>query len=117
MDTVRVQYCYRHVACHFWQTFRHVWAGEALQPWIPHLHSWLDTAFNNPNQGDAGAIELIVFRIVQGIGGAFLFANSAAIITDAFPSNERGKALGINQISFLAGSLIGSGSRGNSSDL
>ena len=60
-----------------------------------------------PNQGDAGAIELIVFRIVQGIGGAFLFANSAAIITDAFPANERGKALGINQISFLAGSLIG----------
>jgi EmrB/QacA subfamily drug resistance transporter len=60
-----------------------------------------------PSQGDAGAIELIVFRIVQGIGGAFLFANSAAIITDAFPMNERGKALGINQISFLAGSLIG----------
>ena len=60
-----------------------------------------------PNQGDAGAIELIVFRIVQGIGGAFLFANSAAIITDAFPSNERGKALGINQVSYLAGSLIG----------
>ncbi|MGA2386845.1 MAG: MFS transporter [Candidatus Bathyarchaeia archaeon] len=60
-----------------------------------------------PSKGDAGAIELIVFRIVQGTGGAFLFANSAAIITDAFPSNERGKALGINQISFLAGSLIG----------
>ena len=60
-----------------------------------------------PSQGDAGAIELIVFRIVQGIGGAFLFANSAAIITDAFPANERGKALGINQIAFLAGSLIG----------
>jgi len=60
-----------------------------------------------PNQGDAGAIEIVVFRIVQGIGGAFLFANSAAIITDAFPSNERGKALGINQISFLAGSIIG----------
>ena len=60
-----------------------------------------------PSQGDAGAIEIIVFRIVQGIGGAFLFANSAAIITDAFPSNERGKALGINQISFLAGSIIG----------
>ncbi len=60
-----------------------------------------------PNQGDAGAIELIIFRIIQGVGGAFLFANSAAIITDAFPSNERGKALGINQIAFLAGSLIG----------
>ena len=66
-----------------------------------------------PSQGDAGAIEIIVFRIVQGIGGAFLFANSAAIITDAFPSNERGKALGINQISFLAGSIVGPGFGGN----
>lgn len=60
-----------------------------------------------PNTGDLGALELIVFRIVQGIGGAFLFANSVAIITDAFPVNERGKALGINQIAGLAGSLIG----------
>jgi EmrB/QacA subfamily drug resistance transporter len=60
-----------------------------------------------PSTGDAGAIELIVFRIVQGIGAAFLFSNSGAIITDAFPENERGKALGINQIAFLAGSLIG----------
>jgi EmrB/QacA subfamily drug resistance transporter len=60
-----------------------------------------------PNTGDAGAIELIVFRIVQGVGAAFLFSNSAAIITDAFPENERGKALGINQLAFLAGSLIG----------
>jgi EmrB/QacA subfamily drug resistance transporter len=60
-----------------------------------------------PNTGDLGAIELIVFRIVQGVGAAFLFSNSGAIITDAFPENERGKALGINQLSFLAGSLIG----------
>ena len=60
-----------------------------------------------PSTGDAGAIELIVFRIVQGVGAAFLFSNSAAIITDAFPENERGKALGINQLAFLAGSLIG----------
>lgn len=60
-----------------------------------------------PNTGDAGAIELIVFRIVQGVGAAFLFSNSAAIITDAFPENERGKALGINGLAFLAGSLIG----------
>lgn len=60
-----------------------------------------------PNKGDLGALELIIFRIVQGIGGAFLFVNSAAIITDAFPINERGKALGINQIAGLAGSLIG----------
>ncbi len=60
-----------------------------------------------PNQGDLGAIELIGFRIVQGVGGAFLMANSAAIITDAFPSNERGKALGINGVANLAGSLVG----------
>lgn len=60
-----------------------------------------------PNQGTTGALELIVFRVVQGIGAAFLFSNSAAIITDAFPPNERGKALGINQIAALAGSLIG----------
>jgi len=60
-----------------------------------------------PNQGSTGAMELIVFRMIQGIGGAFLFANSAAIITDAFPSNERGKALGINGVAFLIGSLVG----------
>ena len=60
-----------------------------------------------PNGGDTGALELIFFRIVQGIGAAFLFANSAAIITDAFPHNERGKALGINQVAALAGSLLG----------
>jgi EmrB/QacA subfamily drug resistance transporter len=60
-----------------------------------------------PSTGDLGAQELIVFRIIQGIGGAFLFANGAAIITDAFPASERGRALGINMISILAGSTIG----------
>jgi EmrB/QacA subfamily drug resistance transporter len=60
-----------------------------------------------PSQGNVGAIELIAFRIIQGIGGAFLLANSAAIITDAFPPNERGKALGINQVAVVVGSLIG----------
>ena len=60
-----------------------------------------------PNTGILGAQELIIFRIIQGIGGAFLFANGAAIITDAFPQNERGRALGINMISVLAGSTIG----------
>jgi MFS family permease len=60
-----------------------------------------------PNSGDLGAQELIIFRIIQGLGAAFLFANSAAIITDAFPYNERGKALGINQVAALVGSLGG----------
>ncbi|MEL9970685.1 MFS transporter [Metallosphaera sp.] len=57
--------------------------------------------------GDLAGLELVIFRIVQGIGGAFLMANSAAIITDVFPSSERGRALGINQVAALAGSLIG----------
>jgi EmrB/QacA subfamily drug resistance transporter len=51
--------------------------------------------------------QLITFRLIQGVGAAFLFSNSAAIITDAFPENERGRALGINQVSIVAGSVIG----------
>ena len=57
--------------------------------------------------GAAGAIEIIVFRIVQAIGGALIASNSGAILTDAFPANQRGLAMGVNQISFLAGSFIG----------
>src|SRR3977135_1694789 len=57
--------------------------------------------------GRAGATYLIVFRIVQGIGGAFLLANSAAILTDAFPANQRGMALGINNIVGVSGMFIG----------
>src|SRR5579863_3054680 len=57
--------------------------------------------------GVAGALWLIIWRIVQGIGGAFLFANAAAIVTDAFPANQRGTALGLNSIAAIAGSFIG----------
>lgn len=57
--------------------------------------------------GNAGAIELILMRVVQGIGGAFLFANSVAILTDAFPENQRGMALGLNQVAGIAGSFLG----------
>src|SRR6188472_3093679 len=49
-------------------------------------------------QGRAGATYLVGFRIVQGIGGACLLANAAAIITDAFPAHQRGMALGLNNI-------------------
>src|SRR5579884_3842563 len=59
------------------------------------------------SHGSSGALELIIFRMVQAIGGAMLMANSAAILTDAFPTNQRGMALGINQIAALAGSFIG----------
>jgi EmrB/QacA subfamily drug resistance transporter len=57
--------------------------------------------------GPAAALELILFRVVQGIGGAFLFSNSAAILTDAFPENQRGMALGLNQVAGIAGSFLG----------
>ena len=51
--------------------------------------------------------QLIVFRIIQALGAAFLFSNSAAILTDVFPENERGRALGLNQVSIVIGSVIG----------
>ncbi len=51
--------------------------------------------------------QLIAFRLLQGVGSAFLFSNSGAIITDAFPVEERGKALGINQVSIVIGTLFG----------
>ena len=57
--------------------------------------------------GEAGALYLVAFRIVQGIGGACLLANAAAIITDAFPANQRGMALGINNIVGVSGMFVG----------
>ncbi len=60
-----------------------------------------------PGSGDFAASELIAFRVVQAVGGSLLMANSVALITDAFPLTERGKALGLNQISGLLGSILG----------
>lgn len=60
-----------------------------------------------PGTGNTGALELIIFRLIQGVGSGFLFANSAAILTDAFPANQRGLAMGINQIAAILGSVIG----------
>ena len=57
--------------------------------------------------GSAGALWLILMRVGQGVGGALLFANSSAILTDAFPANQRGLALGVNSIAAIAGSFIG----------
>ncbi|MEV4317207.1 MFS transporter [Actinocrispum sp. NPDC049592] len=57
--------------------------------------------------GDAAAWWLIGWRVVQGIGGAFLMANSSAILTDAFPANQRGLALGVNGVAAIAGSFLG----------
>jgi MFS family permease len=61
----------------------------------------------DPFRGTHGAMWLIGWRLLQAFGGSMLTANSAAILTDAFPSEQRGLALGINQISGLAGQFIG----------
>src|SRR5258708_18500594 len=63
--------------------------------------------FVTPGSGNTAALELIIFRLVQAVGAGFLFANSTAILTDAFPAHERGMAMGINQITAILGSIIG----------
>nr|WP_326589923.1 MFS transporter [Streptomyces brevispora] len=57
--------------------------------------------------GTAGALWLIGMRVLQGVGGARLMANSNAILTDAFPPRQRGRALGLNQVAAVAGSFMG----------
>src|SRR3954454_18982605 len=57
--------------------------------------------------GTSGVLWLIIMRVLQGVGGALLMANSSAIITDAFPSTQRGLALGLNMVSGIAGSFLG----------
>jgi MFS family permease len=57
--------------------------------------------------GTAAALWLVGMRVFQGVGAAFLIANSSAILTDAFPEGQRGMALGINQVAGISGSFIG----------
>ncbi|WSB74264.1 MFS transporter [Streptomyces decoyicus] len=57
--------------------------------------------------GTAGALWLIAMRVLQGVGGAMLMANSNAILTDAFPARQRGLALGLNQVAGITGSFVG----------
>jgi MFS family permease len=57
--------------------------------------------------GTAGALWMVIMRVLQGVGGAMLMANSNAIITDAFPVEQRGLALGLNQVAGIAGSFLG----------
>jgi MFS family permease len=61
----------------------------------------------DPLTGPAGALWLIGFRVIQAVGGAMLMANSPAILTDAFPFNQRGMAMGINQVAGISGQFIG----------
>ncbi|WP_369635618.1 MFS transporter [Nocardia sp. JMUB6875] len=61
----------------------------------------------DPFTHGGGAVWLIGWRVLQGVGGAMLMANAAAILTDAFPAEQRGFALGINQVAAVAGSFLG----------
>jgi MFS family permease len=61
----------------------------------------------DPLTGPSGALWLIGFRVVQAVGGAMLMANSPAILTDAFPADQRGMAMGINQVAGISGQFIG----------
>lgn len=61
----------------------------------------------DPFHLDSGAIWLIAWRVVQGVGGAMLMSSSSAILTDAFPANQRGMALGVNMVAAVAGSFLG----------
>lgn len=61
----------------------------------------------DPFQHGGGAVWLIAWRVIQGIGGAMLMASSSAILTDAFPANQRGMALGVNMVAAVAGSFLG----------
>jgi len=61
----------------------------------------------DPLEGTRGAMWLIGWRFVQAFGGAMLMANAAAILTDAFPANKRGMALGVNQIAGISGQFVG----------
>ncbi|MGH2409251.1 MAG: MFS transporter, partial [Chloroflexota bacterium] len=60
-----------------------------------------------PGTGDQAATIILVLRLVQGVGGAFLFANSAALLTDAFPASQRGTAMGVSQVAAIVGALGG----------
>jgi MFS family permease len=57
--------------------------------------------------GRDAALFMIIMRVFQGVGGAFIMANSVAILTDAFPPKQRGLALGTNMMAAIAGSFIG----------
>ena len=61
----------------------------------------------DPLTGPGGAMWLILWRFAQAFGGAMLMANSAAILTDAFPAHQRGMALGVNQIAGISGQFVG----------
>ena len=82
-------------------------AGSACTTWASPSSRCLDPALGDLAHRSARRLWIIIMRIFQGVGGAFLVANSIAILTDAFPEDERGKAMGINGIAAVSGSFLG----------
>ena len=75
---------------------------------LRRLHARGDRAVVRPaSTCGGGALWLIGWRVIQGVGGAMLMASSSAILTDAFPANQRGMALGVNMVAAVAGSFLG----------
>ena len=86
---------------------RHLWSGEDVQPGLCLVYHWRYTALLCLEHRVEWALELVILRMFQAIGGGLLMANSAAIITDAFPSDQLGFALGINMVAAIVGSFLG----------
>ena len=86
---------------------RHLRPGQDVQRGLRDLRPGRAGAAVRPFTGPKGALWLIGFRVIQAIGGAMLMANSPAILTDAFPANQRGTAMGINQVAGISGQFIG----------
>jgi len=81
---------------------------EDVQPRLCLVHRRGDPSVASFwSTGSSGALELVILRMFQAIGGALLMANSAAIITDAFPSEQLGLALGMNMVAAILGSFLG----------
>ena len=87
------------------QAGRHVRQEEPLQRRLRSLHSWVATG--GLSQPQYHGWDLVLFREVPGLGGALLLTNSAAIVTDAFRHDRIGFGLGVSQIAFAAGFLVG----------
>src|SRR6202167_6572491 len=99
----------RHTRCHGdWSS--DVCSSDLKQKTASRCHGdWSsDVCSSDPwMHGSAAALWLIVMRVLQGVGGAMLMAHSSAILTDAFPHDQRGLALGLNQVAGIGGSFFG----------
>ena len=96
-----------HPTFKFRPSFRYLWTSKTVQVRFFNIYPWIRSALSHTLHWRCGALEIIGFRVLQAIGSALFMANSAAILTDAFPPNELGKALGINMVALMSGQFLG----------